>query len=150
MIDAASLCIADVTTVLQSIASLKGKVVNVYSEDELIDSTTLITYPAVGVVYEGMRSVEEMGSTNKVGNSCELVVSIILIDTYTKTTQTAAKKQAAPILDKVRELMMANTRRSPTGHKWRFVVEAAATPKQGVVLWVQRWSTPVQLISSAP
>lgn len=148
MINAATLCIDDVEQVLQSIASLKGKVLNVYGEEELMDSTSIITYPACGIVYEGMRSLEEGGATNKVGTSSELVISIILIDTYTKMTKAGSRKNAAPILDAIRETMMQVKRRSPTGHKWRFIVEAAASPKSGVVLWVQRWSTPVQLVSA--
>jgi hypothetical protein len=147
MINAAQLCVADVELVLQSIASLKGKVLNVYSEEELTTSTSAMSYPACGVVYEGMRSVSEEGSTSKTGNSCELVVSVLLVDMYGAVAKTAVKKNAAPILDAIRDSMMG--RKSPTGHKWRFVVEAAASPKQGIVLWVQRWSCPVQLISSS-
>lgn len=147
MIDAATKCLADVEEVLQSIAKLKGKVVQVYSEEELLDTTKPLVYPACGVTYEGMRSVAEAGATMKTGNSAELVMSIILIDTAVAVTAASnVKKQTPPILDAIRDLMMG--RKSPTGHRWRFIVEASAVPKSGTVIWVQRWSCPVQLISS--
>ena len=144
MIDAASLCIADIETVLQSIAKLKGKVLQVYSEDELLDKTKPIAFPAAGVTYEGMRAVGEAGSTHKVGISAEVVLSIILVETFSNVSSANTKKLSPPILDAIREGMMA--RRSPTGHFWKFIVEAAAKPANGTVLWVSRWSTPVQLV----
>lgn len=147
MINAAQLCIDDVASVLQLIASLKSKVLHVYSDEELTESTSAMSYPACGVVYEGMRSLAEDGPTSKTGTSSELVVSVLLVDIYGSVAKSAVKKNAAPILDAIRDAMMGRV--SPTGHKWRFVVEAAATPKKGIVLWVQRWSVPVQLVSSS-
>ena len=44
--------------------SLRGRVVIAYNEDDLLDLVKGIkSYPAVGIVYEGMRSMVEKGST---------------------------------------------------------------------------------------
>jgi hypothetical protein len=146
MIDAATLCMADLKTVLQSIAKLKGKIVQVYDHSELQDKAKPLKLPACGIIYEGMRSVGESGSSAKLGTSCELVASIIMMDTLTNMGAANTYENAPAILDAIREGMMG--RRSPTGHFWKFIVEAAAQPSHGTVLWVQRWSCPVQLVSA--
>lgn len=152
MINAASLCVADVESVLQSIAKLKHKVMEVYSDDELLDSTKPLMYPAVGVTYEGMVSRHERPGTGQYGSlqqgiSAELIISILLLDQYsTATMGSNIKKKAPAVLDDIRDLMVGRT--APTGHRWRFVAEASAVPKKGTVIWAQRWACPVQLISS--
>ena len=78
--DVASKCVDDLKTKLESLAKLKGKAFWVYNEDHLMDKTKGITFPAVGVVYEGIRAVSEnQKDTYKVGFSGELVASIMVI-----------------------------------------------------------------------
>jgi hypothetical protein len=72
-----------------------------------------------------------------------IVISIVLIDTgegIRRTDQTKVK--AITLLDTIRSTLMAT--RSPTGHFWRFLVEAPAQLKSNMVVWVSRWSTPYQ------
>jgi hypothetical protein len=143
LVDVPTACVADVESVLQSIATLQGKVIHIYSEEEMVNETTKVKMPAAGVLYEGMRSVAEQGS-NQRGVSGELIISIMLLNTQGKAFGSAADTKVATmaLLGSIRRGMMGRT--SPTGHKWRFIVEAAAAPKAGLVFWVQRWSTPIQ------
>lgn len=144
-------CIDQIDAALQSIAKLTGKVLQVYTEAELLDKTKLVTLPAAGVMYEGMRAVSEgqqanaVKTTHRVGITAELVLSIMIIETGGNVTGTAnTKRLSTALLDLVRDRLMAT--KSPSGHNWRFIVEAAAEPKNGAVFWIQRWATPVMLI----
>ena len=48
--------------------NLTGKVVVAYDENDLLDVLKGVrAFPAVGIVYEGMRSMSEDGATAKVG-----------------------------------------------------------------------------------
>jgi hypothetical protein len=143
--DVAFRCVDDLKTKLESLAKLKGKAFWVYNEDHLMDKTKGITFPAVGVVYEGIRAVSEnQKDTYKVGFSGELVASVMVIQRPDTISPADTKKPAVELLDDIRGQIMGT--KSPSGHQWRFVVEASASEKNGVVIWIQRWSTPVQLM----
>jgi hypothetical protein len=139
----------DIEVVLQSIAKLSGKVLNVYSADELLDQTKQIALPAAGVVYEGMRNTSVSGgdpqssSRAKSAWTAEVIVSIVIAETKNQATTTDVRNRTAGLLDTVRDGMKGH--RGPGGHLWEFVVEAAAEPKKGAVVWIQRWKTIVQL-----
>lgn len=125
---------------------LGGKVVVVYDEDDLLDAVKgLKSYPAVGIVYEGMRSMPEAGSTMKVGVSAEVVISFVLIEQGDAIHSSNLKKtRAIDHLDMMRGQFMG-IRSTVTGHMWHFLVESPAELKSGMVCWVQRWALPVQL-----
>lgn len=142
--DLAIKCIAEVKAHLQTVEKIKGKIVSVYSQEELTDSMKGITAPFVGVVYEGMRAVAEQKETNRQGVSCELVVSLIVVGRVTTAGESSMKNQTLGLLDDLRKAM--RNCKSPAGHKWRFNMEAAAAEKQGTTMWIQRWTTPVQLV----
>lgn len=129
---------------LQSIATLKDKVLKVYNVADLIDGLTGVKYPAAGVVYEGMRSVDTVPRvTDRQGTSAELVLSVYILlrtEAYGPTNQ---RDIAVEILDDVRGKIIGQ--RGPSMHVWRFVLEAAAQEKKGTVIWVQRWALPVIL-----
>jgi hypothetical protein len=127
--------------------SLEGRVVIAYNEDDLLDLIKgLRSYPAVGVVFEGMRSMPEQGSTMKVGGSAEVVLAFVLIEQGTATFGTDQKRtRAVDYLEAMRDAFMTK-RSTTTNHMWHFTVEAAASLKNGMVVWVQRWSVPIQLI----
>ena len=71
-------CVESLAAAIRSLPLFAKKTFVVYSEDELMQETKGLTYPCVGVIYEGMRSIPEPGSTSKQGVSCELVASVML------------------------------------------------------------------------
>lgn len=140
--DFAQRCVADVKLALQSIAELTGKIVSVYSEEELMDASKGIAFPCIGVVYEGMRSSPEPGSA-KTGMAAELIVSLIMVERAAAAGESYTKNAALATLDDTRKALIG--RQSPTGHKWRFIMEAPASEKKGTIIWLQRWATPAML-----
>lgn len=128
--------------------NLTGKVVIAYDENDLLDVVKGVrSFPAVGVVYEGMRSQsEDYKETAKVGLSCEVVLGFVLIERGDEIHRTDQKKvRAIEYLDGMR-YQFINQRSTVTKHFWHFMVEAPAALRTGAVCWVQRWSLPVQLI----
>lgn len=148
MNDIATKCVADLSAHLQQLIAA-GKVFHVYSENELMDKTKGIAFPAVGVVYEGMRAVNEGAAgearvSHKLGVSAELVAAVMIIQRPDNISTANTKTPSMNLLDDIRQEIMGS--RSPSGHFWKFIVEASANEKNGVVIWLQRWSTPVQLV----
>lgn len=137
-----SKCVEDLRAHLQSIAAFKNKHLFVYHEDDLQDKLKGITLPGAGVIYEGMRALPEAGGA-KIGLSAELVFSLLVVSRPETLANVDSKTPLLNILDDVRNAILFT--RSPTGHKWRFVVEAATRETHGAIFWVQRWSTTVQL-----
>lgn len=125
---------------------LTGRVVVAYDENDLLDVLKGIrNYPAVGIVYEGMRSMTEPGPTAKVGLSAEIVLGFVLVERGDEIHSTNQKKvRAIEYLDAMRSQFIAQ-RSDVTKHFWHFVVEAPAALRSGAVVWIQRWSIPVQL-----
>lgn len=125
---------------------LNHKTVIVYDADDLLNSLKVIrSYPAVGIVYEGMRSKPEEGATLKYGISAEIVLAFILIEQGDAIHATEQKKtRAIDYLDAMRGRFMGQ-RSTATGHAWQFLVESPAELKAGMVCWIQRWALPVQL-----
>lgn len=136
-------CIEDIEARVASLAALKGRVFHVYSEEELVERTKGVSFPCAGVVYDGMMASEESGSTAKMGGSAELVVTVMLFFRQSTIAKTDPKGTTVAMLDEIRSKIL--TTRSPSGHFWKFKVEAAVEGKQGLLTYVQRWATPVQL-----
>lgn len=129
--------------------NLTGKVVVAYDENDLLDVLKGVkSFPAVGIVYEGMRSMSETGSTAKVGISCEIVLGFVLVEAGDEMHRTNQKKvRAIEYLDAMRYQFMGQ-RSTVAQHFWHFVVESPAALRSGTVCWVQRWSVPVQMAHS--
>lgn len=125
---------------------LTGKVVVAYDENDLLDVLKGVrAFPAVGIVYEGMRSKSEEGPTAKIGLSCEIVLGFVLVERGDEIHKTNQKKvRAIEYLDAMRYQFMGQ-RSTVTRHFWQFMVEAPAALRSGAVCWVQRWTLPVQL-----
>lgn len=139
-----ALTVADVEQRLQSIAVLAGKVLFVSDEDELADKLKAgVSYPAAAVVYEGMQSMPEAKESHRVGLTSEMVIMICLVNRPSALVSSDTKVPSLQILTDIREKMKDS--RSPTGHFWRFVVEAPVKNSNGIAFWIQRWSCPVQL-----
>lgn len=136
-------CIEDLEKHLNSMSMVKGKVWHVYSEEELVERTKGISYPCAGVLYDGMRALPEPGATGKMGLSAELVVTVMIMFKQNTKSTVDAKDSAVDFLDGLREKIAKS--RSPSMHFWKFQLEAAVDGKAGVLAYIQRWSTPVQL-----
>lgn len=122
----------------------EGKCIQVYSEKELKDKTKAITLPAIGLVYEGMKS-NQTGESAKSNSSvsCLAVVSVILLTDKKNLAGGTSTETAHTLLGSTRSVIKNQT--SPTGHKYKFVVEAPASEDDTTVLWVQRWTVAVQI-----
>jgi hypothetical protein len=130
---------------------LTGRVVVAYDENDLHDVLKGIkSFPAVGIVYEGMRSMPESGPTAKVGLSAEIVLAFVLVEAGDQIHRTNQKKvRAIEWLDAMRAQFIAQ-RSTVTQHFWHFLVESPAALRSGTVVWIQRWSVPVQLPHQPP
>lgn len=136
-------CVADICTRLRRVPGLSQKVFHIYSEDEIEDKTKGLSYPCVGVIYDGIRSVGDNGDTNKQGNSTVLTVSILYMFRQNTSSNVDPKDEAVTVLDAARGEIKG---RAPGGHPWRFLIEAPLGGKKGVLVYLQRWSTPAQLV----
>lgn len=137
-------CIHDLDLKVQSIAMFRGKTFAVYSEDEIIERTKGISFPCIGLIYNGITALPEIGVTNKSGGSGEVVVSLLVLFRQSTIATASPKEEIIERLDEIRSKIL-NTR-SPTGHLWKFQVEIPVVGKLGVLAYMQRWSTPVQLV----
>lgn len=137
--------LASVEAALQSIAELDKKIVTAYDETDAMDKLKgLKRWPAAVIQYEGIRAVAEgEKSSGKLGASVELFVTVMVINQGEFPVGTDTKVPTIRLLTAIRRTMLGRT--SPAGHKWAFVVEAAAETKSNLVFWVQRWKTPLQL-----
>lgn len=136
-------CIEDIEAKIRAVPAIGNRVFHVASEDEIVERTKGMSYPCVGVIYSGMTAINESGATAKLGQSAELVVSILLFFRQDSRATNDPKESTVAVLDAIRRNIMAT--RSPSGHHWRFKVEAAVEGGKGLMTFLQRWSTPVQL-----
>lgn len=144
-IDAANQCLDDLRAKLSTVPLIKDKIFEVYHAEEMMDKTHAVKFPALGIVYDGIQSISETNKdTGKQGYSAEIVFSLIMFFSQTGAGEPRDAKRAAVIfLDQLRAAIIGT--RSPTGHKWRFVMEGPATDKGGVIAYGQRWASPIQL-----
>lgn len=119
----------------------KQKVVAVNTIDQVIEQlgASLIKRPAVGVMYEGARST----GGQQIGMGAEMVYSLFILTEKNviapQLSTLAVATESQVILDAVRAKIQGI--KSPAGHKWKWVLEAAAATKGNLLVWVQRWST---------
>lgn len=137
-------CVADVVDKIKAIPGLSSKVFHVFSEEDIDDKTKNLIFPCVGVVYDGIRDAgSSVGSSDKQGVSGVLTVSIIYLFRKVTNSSVDVKDEAVRTLDLARKALRGS---APGGHKWRFLLESPLGSKTGILAYVQRWSTPVQLL----
>ena len=140
-------CIEDLINKVKTLQQVDGKTIWVYGEGHLMDKTKSIKYPCAGIVYEGIRSTHEVqGSTFKQGLNCELIASILVLQKTSAMSGVDDKTASVALMDAIRDKILGT--RSPTNHHWKFIVEAPADEKHGVVVWLQGWSTPIPMTPS--
>ena len=137
-------CMDDLEAKVQLIAEFRNKTFSVYSEEELIEKTKGIGYPCIGVIYNGITSQVEVGSTQKVGGSGEIIISLLVMIRQNTIAKADPKEQIIGKLDQIRSKIMGT--KSPTGHFWKFQMEIPVVGKSGLLAYLQRWATPVQLV----
>lgn len=130
---------------LQSIADLQGKAFHLVTEDELFDRSKMLNFPTAGVVYGGMTKRDPQKATHNIGLSAVLVAHVVVYYPTKvgigQTSVDAQKPRVLLLLDQIRTGLMDT--RAPGGKFWEFVSEAPAAEKNGVVVWMQTWQTPV-------
>lgn len=138
-------CMDSLAAGYESFEELSGRVIQVFSDDELLERTKGMMYPCVGVIYTGLMAKDEAGSTAKMGASSELIVSAMVFFRQNTVAVEDPKKKTLGMLDRIRSRIL--TTRSPSGHFWKFQLETPVVGNTGVLVYLQRWATPVQLTS---
>lgn len=133
----------EVLGIVRGVEGYQNKVFEIYTEDDLQDYTKNITLPAAGVVYDGLRPVAA-GASGPRGVSAELVFSVLIVFKKEAMTKTHPARGVLETLDAIRGAFRAAT--APSNHKWKFVAEAPVSVKANLLVYVQRWSCPVQLV----
>lgn len=118
-------------------------VLMVYSDADLRQCITGVQGLSIGVMYEGTRVKDNAQSAGRGGLSGEVYVSLLIVHPQTILGQQVPKDFSLQKLDEMRNIIRLT--KSTTGHLWRFVAEAPAMEKEGTVVWLQRWCTPIQL-----
>ncbi len=135
----------DVYNRVQSIAVLTNRVLRVFDPNDAMDKLKgLQSYPGVGIIYEGTRSVDEHQPSAKIGVMGDMVISIVVLNTPNTMINADTKTPTINLLNLIRQSLLGQ--KGPSGHFYRFIVEAAAVESKGAVIWVQRWSIPVALV----
>jgi hypothetical protein len=134
--------VSDLKTKIKYIPSLGNRVVVVANLEDLAAQTSRLPKPAVGIMYEGARSVSKEVQP---GVSAEAVFSLILVTDGGGLSKTVDMDSPAhATLDYLR--LAVHGTRSPAGHYWRWNLEAPAAAKGTFEIWLQRWSTPIQVV----
>lgn len=149
-INLAASSIESIMGLLQAVPGYSTKVFHVATEAELIDKTKSVSYPVIGVLYEGIRPTlgSEGGSRSSSqggsGVSADLNIAVIMF--FRNETMSSADSKLKYIIevDTLRRAVLRQ--RGPGGHFWRFMVEAYVGGKDGRLAIVQRWSTTIQLV----
>jgi hypothetical protein len=136
-------CNADLIDKIKTVATLQKQAISVYSMDDLVAQMSNVVKPAAGVMYEGARSVSPEGG-KQANSTAEIVFSLFLLTEYSSfSKQVDVRTPAHEVLDGLREAIHGT--RSPTGHFWKWQLEAPVKPNGKFAIWLQRWSCVVQL-----
>ena len=140
MVDVVNLAVVDVTTRLKSLAAITSTTAYLYDEDDLLDSKKVLQYPAVGVLYGGLRGLDD---SSKTGAKAELFIDIAIggekmcLDNPLIDDK---KPSVTALLADIRQVMSCDfTSVAYTStHKWQFVAELP-NDIEGLIAYAQRW-----------
>lgn len=139
--------IQDLASKVKDLPWVAGRCVSAMSLDDLHARVAHLPKPAIGILYEGARALPSPGGSASLGVSGEIVFSILLlVDGATLAKVIDVATPAHGYLDDMRAAIHGG--RAPTGNFWKWVIEAPATVKGTQAVWLQRWSTPIQLTPS--
>jgi hypothetical protein len=129
---------------LKAIPEIQGKIIGVYDDEELLNKLKAVPTLGVGVIYDGMRPEGESKTSHKIGAAAVLGITIVLVLKEIAFAQGLDyRTPGMSHMDAIRQKFMDT--KSPAGHYWEFMAEAPAVQKSDVIIWVQRWQTPVML-----
>lgn len=134
-------CIDDLITKIKTVAGFTEKTFYVYDFQALLQDSEGLSFPNVGVVYDGTFS---QGVPGKKGLSSVLQCTLYLAD----TAEARNKTVIMTLLDNIRNTIISDQTRSPTGHPWEFVEEVPNPFMDEVYLYSQKWETKVMLTSN--
>lgn len=138
-------CVSDITQkIIAANCMDSNRVFSVFDEDDLVAKVAGLAYPVIGVFFSGIRKTSFDGKpSSNVGATGSVSVTLFFCFRKEKLKNVNTSVVGLSLLDSTRSAIM-NTR-SPTGHKWCFEMEAPV--EFGTLFgYVQRWSTPIQLI----
>ncbi len=141
MADIATTHVNDLIRRIKSISAVSSKVVYVYDQDALLDAKQKLSYPAVGVVYLGLKGKTDSSLTGKATN---LVCDIYLLGAESCNANTISdkdKQKATKILDDMRNAIICDL--APSKRKWKFVLESPIDVGESILSYIQRWETTV-------
>jgi len=130
---------------IKTVSLIRDKIVYVYDQESLLHSTKKLGYPAVGVIYVGMKGNSDSSRT---GLAAELTCDIYLLGAdacITQLSKTDEKPTVTKILDLIRVAIRCHI--APSQRKWKFIFEIPFALDGGSLAYVQRWST-VTLLTS--
>ncbi len=135
--------VCDLTSKIENVREVKSRVVSVYSQDDMLNKKKSLKYPAVGVLYIGIRGKTD---SSKTGAASNLICDILLLggNVHNDNIRGVDQKRASyEILEDIRNEIMCTY--APSGHKWTFISELPFHLNDGIMAYAQRWSTTVLL-----
>lgn len=139
----ANRCIEDLIAKVKTVPGLKDRTFYCVSDSDLIDKLKGLIYPVIAVVYGGIESLADNGSTNRMGMSTELGADILFFFKNSPLVKDDPNQRSIDALDAVRKAIHGTT--GPSGHKWRFALEHVIDVKTQVMGYRQHWTIPVIL-----
>jgi hypothetical protein len=136
-------CILDLHSRANQVGRFKKEVLVTSIDDFVAKLSAGGSKPAIGIMYEGARPIASAGGS-QINVSAEFVFSVMVaLETPTVHLNADRTPLAHSLLDDVRYRIHGGL--SPTGHKWKWVVEAPVAVKGVLGIWLQRWSVVGQL-----
>jgi len=135
-------CIDDIFNRVKLVTEFSSdKVVRVYSETDLLDKSKLIPPPFTGVMYEGIRA--NASDPGRLGRATDCYVAIVLGCLTKAVGGYDSRPEAIGLLDSIRNQILGD--RSPSQHRWKFISELYVGDISNIMIYIQRWSTPLIL-----
>ena len=137
-------CVNDLKVKIQGLAALNQNTFFVYKQEDMLKQTAKITYPAAGIIYEGIRSKPDaMSGKTDMGLSADFYCAVLVLVGGSTFGNVDYKAEAISLVDKVRGQILKT--RSPSGHFWKFLVESPVVDVVGAFGYYIRFSTPIML-----
>lgn len=137
-------CVLDLQTKIQGLAALNQNTFFVYTQEDMLKRTAKITYPAAGIIYEGIRAKPDaMDGKAAMGLSADFYCAILVLVGGSSFGNVDYKAEAIKLVDNVRGKILKT--RSPSGHFWKFLVESPVVDIDGAFGYYIRFSTPIML-----
>jgi hypothetical protein len=142
------MCWDDLEERAQSVATFRKQAFKVSSPQLLVAKLKSLQPPAVGIAYEGMRSVGQPGVGLNKGLSTNAVFGLYMA--FSSVPYAPGVDIQTPITDILHDLRRAMLEKtSPSSHAWQFISESFADSNSTHEIWVQRWQTPIILVDRA-